>query len=144
MIRAIQIQDAQALQDLCRTSLGHETDPQFLSQRIRILSRDDHYYLAVYENDISHHVQGFIQAEKYDLLYGDSGWNVIALCTAENAQRQGIGTELLSALEKKALEEGYSFIRLNCNTVRTGAHAFYEHLHYVCDKTQKRFIKYIR
>ena len=64
--------------------------------------------------------------------------------TAESAQRQGIGTELLSALEQKAFEEGYTFIRLNCNTVRTSAHAFYEHLHYVCDKTQKRFIKYIR
>ena len=144
MIRNVRMQDAQALVRICETALQHKTDSVTLQQRIQELSLNDFYYIAVCEDDHDHRVLGFIQAEKYNLLYAGDGWNIIALAVDPDARRQGIGKKLLHALEEKALDEKYSFIRLNCNIVRKEAHAFYENMGYTCDKTQKRFIKEIR
>ena len=141
MVREIQIQDAQDLEYICRMSLGCETTSAFLKQRIEELSHNKNYRFLVYEKDNGHQVLGFIQAEKYNLLYGGDGWNIIALAVSPDARRQGIGRKLLSALEAQAVKEGYTFIRLNCNILRTDAHAFYQQMGYTCDKTQKRFIK---
>ena len=58
------------------------------------------------------------------------------------------GTEaakmLLCALEEHAVNEGSDFVRLNSRIEREKAHGFYEHLGYVSDKTQKRFIKELK
>ena len=143
MIRNIKAEDAPALKQICKTALGHDTTSGYLKHRIQELSHDPCYYIAVYEDDITHQILGFIQAEKYNLLYGDNGWNIIALAVSPKAQRQGIGRQLLTSLENQAVKQGYMFIRLNCNTVRADAHAFYHHMEYTCDKTQKRFIKQI-
>ena len=143
MIRNIRIKDASALEHICKAALGHETTIVHLERRIKELSRDPYYYIGVYEDDATQRVLGFIQAEKYELLYGGNGWNVIALAVSPDAQKRGIGRQLLSALEERAAEEGYTFVRLNCNTVRTDAHAFYQRMGYTCDKMQKRFIKTI-
>ncbi len=143
MIRNVQIPDANILEHICRTSLGHETTETLIVQRIRELSNNPCYYIAVYEDDATHQVLGFIQAERYNLIYGDNGCNVIALAVLEDAQNQGIGKQLLKSLEKLAAQEGYAFIRVNCNTIRTDAHAFYQQMGYDCDKTQKRFIRKI-
>ena len=143
MIRNIQAEDAPALEHICKTALGHETTAAHLKHRIRELSRDPCYYITVYEDDVTHQVQGFIQAEKYELLYGGDGWNIIALAVSPEAQRRGIGKRLLASLEDQAAERGHTFIRLNCNIIRTDAHAFYRRMGYACDKTQKRFIKQI-
>ena len=144
MIRNVRPRDAQALVRICKTALKHETDSGTIKQRIEELSRNDSYYIAVYEDAHDHRVLGFIQAERYNLLYAGNGWNIIALAVDPEAQRQGIGKKLLNALEKKASDDQYSFIRLNCNIVREEAHAFYQSMEYTCDKTQKRFIKEIK
>ncbi|MBQ9010109.1 MAG: GNAT family N-acetyltransferase [Clostridia bacterium] len=143
MIRKIQVEDAPALKHICETALGHTTTVDHLKQRIQELSHDPCYCIAVCEDDAAHQVLGFIQAEKYNLLYGGNGINIIALAVSPEAQRQGIGKQLLLFLEEQAAGHGDTFIRLNCNTVRTEAHAFYEHMGYTCDKTQKRFIRQI-
>ena len=44
-------------------------------------------------------------------------------------------------LEVKAKNDSVSFVRLNSADYRVEAHKFYESIGYVCDKTQKRFIK---
>ena len=141
MIRNVSSRDAQALVRICKTALLHETDTATIRQRIQELSPDQSYYIAVYENDRDHQVLGFIQAERYNLLYGGNGWNIIALAVDPEAQRQGIGKKLLNALEAKASAEKYTFVRLNCNVIREEAHVFYQSMGYICDKTQKRFIK---
>ena len=141
MIRIVQQRDAEAIKSICRSELGHITTVSLLRQRIKELSRNDHYYIRVFEDENTHQVLGFIQAEKYNLLYGENGWNIIALAVEEKAQGRGIGTQLLLSLETFAKEWGDTFVRLNSNMARTEAHAFYQHLGYHCDKTQKRFIK---
>lgn len=105
------------------------------------MAPDGHYYLAVFEDEATHQVLGFIQAEQYTLLYGERGWNIIALAADPQAQGRGVGKELLLSLEAHARQLGCTFVRLNSNVTRTGAHGFYEHLGYLCDKSQKRFIK---
>ena len=44
-------------------------------------------------------------------------------------------------LEMDSRQKLLKFIRLNSAEARTEAHKFYENIGYVCDKTQKRFIK---
>ena len=112
MIRSIQVEDAPALEHICKTALGHKTTSAHLKDRIQELSHDPCYYIAVYEDDVTHQILGFIQAEKYNLLYGDDGWNIIALAVSPKAQRQGIGKQLLTSLENQAAKQGYAFIRL--------------------------------
>lgn len=141
MVRNILFKDAQALESICTSSLGHKTTAGLIMQRIRELSNNSCYYMAVYEDDATHQVLGFIQAERYSPLYDDNGWNVIALAVLTEARNQGIGKQLLASLEKLVARENDAFIRLNCNTIRTEAHEFYQHMGYRCDKTQKRFIK---
>ena len=141
MVRMIQPEDAETVRNICEKSLGHVSSAGCILQRINELSGDAHYYIAVYEDEKTHQVSGFIQAEKYDLLYGDCGWNIIALAVSQEEKGQGIGRQLLASLEEKAHGEENAFVRLNCNVVRESAHKFYEHMGYVCDKTQKRYIK---
>lgn len=141
MIRRIRPEDAPSVRTICETALGHQTDETLLSRRIGELADHPAYFIAVYEDEADHQVKGFIQAQIYDLLYGENGWNIIALAVAAEVQRQGIGRMLLRALETHAKEHGSTFVRLNSRADRTGAHAFYEHLGYRCDKTQKRFIR---
>ena len=143
MIRVIQQKDAEVIKNICESELGHKTTVSLIRQRIEELSHNDHYYIMVFDDDHTHQVLGFIQAEKYNLLYGGNGWNIIALAVEPNAQGHGIGKQLLLSLENHAKKLGYTFIRLNSNIVRTEAHAFYQHLGYHCDKSQKRFIKHI-
>ena len=144
MIRIVQQNDAEMINRICESELGHTATSALIKQRIEELSRDDHYYIMVFEDDDTRQVLGFIQAEKYTLLYGENGWNIIALAVERKAQGNGIGKLLLLSLENFATELGYTFIRLNSNIVRTDAHGFYEHLGYHCDKSQKRFIKHIK
>ena len=143
MIRVIQQKDAEAVKNICESELGHKTTVALLRQRIEELSGNDNYYIMVFVDAQTQRVLGFIQAEKYNLLYGENGWNIIALAVESTAQRRGIGKQLLLSLDQHANELGYTFIRLNSNIVRTEAHEFYQHLGYCCDKSQKRFIKHI-
>ena len=140
MVRNVKARDAEALVRICKTALKHETDILTIKKRIQELTTNDSYYIAVYEDDHDHRVLGFIQAQRYNLLYAGNGYNIIALAVDPEAKRQGIGKKLLRTLEEKSSEDQYTFIRLNCNTVRKEAHAFYQSMGYICDKTQKRFI----
>ncbi|MBQ8086982.1 MAG: GNAT family N-acetyltransferase [Clostridia bacterium] len=140
MIRSIQPSDAEALVEICRAALGHEVSAAQLRRRIPALAEDETYFIAVFEGE-NHRAIGFIQAQRYRLLYGDDGWNIIALAVEPARQGRGVGRALLTALEEYARDRGDAFVRLNSNVVRAGAHAFYARMGYACDKAQKRFIK---
>lgn len=142
MIRKMKTEDAAAVREICERSLGYSAETAQIEKMIARLSDDDHYFLTVFVDEKSSTVQGFLQAQRYDILYSGSGWNVISLAVAPDVQGRGIGKALMQALETHAAERGDAFVRLNSRSERSGAHAFYAHLGYDCDKTQKRFIKY--
>lgn len=141
MIRNIQKEDAKEIKEICETALGHKTETDLIKQKIDELSIDSSYYIAVYVDETDNTVKGFIQAEKYNLLYGENGWNIIALAVMPKEQNRGYGRQLLISLEHYAQERGDSFVRLNSRIERTDAHGFYEHMGYVSSKIQKYFIK---
>ena len=53
----------------------------------------------------------------------------------------GVGKKLMRHIEKYAIDNGISFIRLSSANHRVEAHKFYENIGYKSDKLQKRFIK---
>ena len=140
MIRNIKIEDAEAIQTICNISLGYSVSIETVMRQIPKLSEDvNHHYIYVYEELQT--VVGFVHAEVYESLYSYAGLNILGLAVLPEFQGKGIGKELMNHLELKAKDDSIPFIRLNSADYRVEAHKFYESIGYVCDKTQKRFIK---
>ena len=142
MIRNIKIEDAEAIQRICNISLGYSVSIEIVMRQIQKLSEDvNHHYIYVYEDEELQKVVGFMHAEVYESLYSYAGLNILGLAVLPEFQGKGIGKELMNHLELKAKDDSVTFIRLNSADYRVEAHKFYESIGYVCDKTQKRFIK---
>ena len=142
MIRNIKIEDAEAIQRICNISLGYSVSIETVMKQIQKLSEDvNHHYIYVYEDEELQKVVGFMHAEVYESLYSYAGLNILGLAVLPEFQGKGIGKELMNHLELKAKDDSVTFIRLNSADYRVEAHKFYESIGYVCDKTQKRFIK---
>ena len=142
MIRNIKIEDAEAIQRICNISLGYSVSIETVMRQIQKLSEDvNHHYIYVYEDEELQKVVGFMHAEVYESLYSSAGLNILGLAVLPEFQGKGIGKELMNHLELKAKDDSVTFIRLNSADYRVEAHKFYESIGYVCDKTQKRFIK---
>ena len=142
MIRNIKIEDAEAIQRICEVSLGYSVSVETVMRQIQKLSEDvNHHYIYVYEDEELQIVLGFAHAEVYESLYSYAGLNILGLAVLPEFQGKGIGKELMKHLELKAKDDSVSFVRLNSADYRVEAHKFYENIGYVCDKTQKRFIK---
>ena len=142
MIRKIKIEDAEAIQRLCNISLGYSVSIETVMRQIQKLSEDvNHHYIYVYEDEELQTVVGFVHAEVYESFYSYAGLNILGLAVLPEFQGKGIGKELMNHLELKAKDESVSFVRLNSADYRVEAHKFYENIGYVCDKTQKRFMK---
>ena len=142
MIRNIKIEDAEAIQRICNISLGYAVSIETVMKQIQKLSEDvNHHYIYVYEDEELQKVVGFVHAEVYESLYSYAGLNILGLAVLPEFQGKGIGKELMNHLELKAKDDSVTFIRLNSADYRVEAHKFYESIGYVCDKTQKRFIK---
>ena len=142
MIRNIKIEDAEAIQRICNISLGYSVSIETVMRQIQKLSEDvNHHYVYVYEDEKLQKVVGFVHAEVYESLYSYAGLNILGLAVLPEFQGKGIGKELMHYLEVNAKNDSVSFVRLNSADYRLEAHKFYESIGYVCDKTQKRFIK---
>ena len=142
MIRKIKIEDAEAIQRICNISLGYSVSIETVMRQIQKLSEDvNHHYIYVYEDEKLQKVVGFVHAEVYESLYSYAGLNILGLAVLPEFQGKGIGRELMHHLELKAKDNFVSFVRLNSADYRVEAHKFYENIGYVCDKTQKRFMK---
>ena len=142
MIRNIKIEDAETIQRICNISLGYSVSIETVMRQIQKLSEDvNHHYVYVYEDEKLQKVVGFVHAEVYESLYSYAGLNILGLAVLPEFQGKGIGKELMNHLEFKAKNDSVSFVRLNSAYYRVEAHKFYENIGYVCDKTQKRFIK---
>lgn len=142
MIRNIKIEDAEAIQRICNISLGYSVSIEIVMRQIQKLSEDVNYhYIYVYEDEKLQTVVGFVHAEVYESLYSYAGLNILGLAVLPEFQGKGIGRELMHYLEVNAKNDSVSFVRLNSADYRLEAHKFYESIGYVCDKTQKRFMK---
>jgi len=142
MLRNITIFDAQEIQSISNLELGYDVDLDIVKKQIEKLTNDNKHNIIIgFENEQTRKIIGFVHAELYESLYMDTGLNILGLAVDSNFQGQGIGKKLMSSIEDYALKNNISYIRLNSNVRRIGAHKFYESIGYVCDKTQKRLIK---
>ena len=142
MIREINISDAKEIQKICKTALGYDVDISTVSNQINKLSCDNkNHILAVYEDENTKKVIGFIHAQVYESVYSDTGFNILGLAVDPDFRGNGVGKKLIGYIEKYAMDNGISFIRLNSADHRVEAHKFYENIGYKSDKLQKRFIK---
>lgn len=107
----------------------------------RILKDADHEFLIF---ELGERVTAFIEAEIYAPVYAEQVMlNVLGLVVDEKNQGQGIGAQLLNALEEKDKARDIKVIRLNSGVQRHEAHQFYEHQGYTSNHSQKRFLKFL-
>jgi len=113
-----------------------------VENQIKKLSCDNkNHIIAVYEDENTKKVIGFVHAQVYESVYSDTGLNILGLAVDPDFRGNGVGKKLMGYIEKYATDNGISFIRLNSANHRVEAHKFYENIGYKCDKLQKRFIK---
>lgn len=141
MIRQAELADVKSLQ-LLSELLGYPYPlEKFKANLTRSLADDKQIILVV---ELNKTIVGYCHAEFYEPLYADKLLNVLGLVVAENQQGQGIGTQLMLALEEFAEQHQISAIRLNSGEDRHAAHHFYEKNGYVSSKNQKNFRKNMR
>ncbi|MDF7672213.1 GNAT family N-acetyltransferase [Lactobacillus sp. ESL0701] len=141
MIRHAKITDSAAIQKINREQLGYDYPLTKTQANIKHLLADHHHLILVAEDAHTGKITGYVHAELYQETYFDPMLNIMALAVAKDAQNRGIGTELMTAVEKYAQQHKITAIRLNSSTSRTEAHQFYAKIGYSFDKTQKRFSK---
>lgn len=141
-IRPARLEDAAALQKLASHELGYDYPLEACQKRLEALLADDQQILLVAcSQEATKQVLGIVHASYYYSFYGDPAYNVMALAVDQDYHHQGIGRQLMQALETTAMSKGVNHIRLNSASHRTGAHAFYQSIGYDCYKTQKAFSK---
>ncbi|MGO3614793.1 MAG: GNAT family N-acetyltransferase [Lactococcus lactis] len=141
MIRKAEMKD---YLDIARLSgvLGYPISEVAVKKNLaRILKDADHEFLVF---ELGERVTAFIEAEIYAPVYAEQVMlNVLGLVVDEKNQGQGIGAQLLNALEEKAKAREIKVIRLNSGVQRHEAHQFYEHQGYTSNHSQKRFFKFL-
>ena len=139
MIRKVEMRDVSDITRLAGV-LGYPISESIVKNNMSRILNDKKQEFLVFDN--GNQVVGFIEAETYDAVYSkEIMFNVLGLVVDAQEQGQGIGAQLLSALEENAKARGINVIRLNSGVQRHEAHQFYEHQGYTCNHSQKRFLK---
>ena len=142
MFREINTADAPEVAEICKAALGYDVDIESVKRQIEKLTNDKKQHIIIgFEDESTGKIIGFVHAQVYESFYSDLGLNILGLAVNPNFQGRGIGRELMNKLENYAKDNNIGFIRLNYAMKREEAHNFYEHIGYICDKVQKRFIK---
>ena len=140
IIRKAVTDDAQRISDLIKDSMGFYNPPEVIKanlERILPLSTDI-VLVAVYNGEII----GLAHAENYDTLYDLPMKDLMSLAVKTEYQNKKIGTRLMAAIEKWAMETGRKGIQVLSRTELVNAHKFYQSLGYELEKQQLNFHKY--
>ncbi len=141
MIRQITMQDLDAIYELNARELGASTDYDSLRETLeRIILLPQQHYLIGYE--YNGRLVGYAHAQLYEMLYSENILlNIISMAVSGEVQGQGVGRQLIQAVEQVSYHLGLDGIRINSGYNREGAHVFYEKLGYVSTRDQKRYVK---
>jgi GNAT superfamily N-acetyltransferase len=135
-IRPARPEDATALAPLSG-QLGYPATAAETRSRLSVILDDPEQ--VVYVAELSGQIIGWIQAALYFTLESGAAVELRGLVVDERLRGTGVGRALLHQAERWALEHETPVVRLRCNVIRTGAHAFYQRLGYSLIKTQHAF-----
>lgn len=127
------------LVDLCE-QLGYPTTALEIEARIKDLTGMDDHLLLVAETEAGE-VVGWVHGIVRKLLVIAPHIELGGLVVDESQRCQGIGEQLLHAVETWALDRGIKTVFVRSNAIREDAHRFYQRLGYEIVKTSLTFIK---
>lgn len=136
-IRDAVIGDAGPVGDLI-TELGYPTTPEAMRDRLAMILSDPGYTTLV--ADTGGNVVG-VAGASLDLYYEKDGLysRLLVLAVSLEARGQGIGDQLIQAIERWAASKGAREVFVNSGLHRVEAHGFYERCGY--SRTGFRFVK---
>jgi GNAT superfamily N-acetyltransferase len=130
MIRHAHPTDTAAVNDLL-DQLGYpQDDPGATAARLRSWADDP--TSAVFVADAEGKLLGLaaVHVEPFIQFDGSSG-RIVALVVSDQARRQGVATQLMTAAESFAAGQGCIRFEVTSSNYRTEAHEFYERLGYI-------------
>jgi GNAT superfamily N-acetyltransferase len=129
--------DAAAITDLLG-ELGYPAEEARVERRLQRIADDPGSRLFVAEVDGE--IAGLGGLHVLPLVEHDElGCMLTAMVVRADHRRQGVGAELVGAVEREARSRGCSHLMLGSADRRADAHAFYESLGF--EATGRRFIK---
>jgi N-acetylglutamate synthase-like GNAT family acetyltransferase len=135
-LRKVKISDSKHLTALSN-QLGYSTNENLIRERIlNIIERHDHcIYIAQKNNEIVAWIHAFVALR----IESDAFVEIGGLVVSEVHRKQGVGKALIDEVVKWAKEKDIPKVRVRCNTIREGAHTFYEKIGFEEVKEQKVF-----
>lgn len=123
------------------TQLGGAVDIDGLPIRLRRILDHAHHAVFLAERDVSDDAMvsepcGFVAAEHRLLLQFGESIELITLVVDEASRRQGVGSQLVAAVEAWAARRGVPRVRVRSSLTRDESHAFYPAIGYALEKTQ--------
>jgi GNAT superfamily N-acetyltransferase len=129
--------DAEAIATLLG-ELGYPTEARRVERRLERIEGDASSRLFV--ADVDGRVAGLAGLHVLPLVeHDEAGGMLTAMVVRAPYRRQGIGTELVGAVEREARSLGCSCLVLGSADRRADAHAFYEQLGF--ESTGRRYVK---
>jgi GNAT superfamily N-acetyltransferase len=137
VIRDARPADAAAIAGLL-DELGYPANAAQVERRLQRIADDPSSRLFV--ADVDGEIPGLGGLHVLPLIEHDElGCMLTAMVVGAEHRRQGIGTELVGAVEREARSRGCNRLVLNSADRRADAHAFYESLGF--EATGRRFVK---
>ncbi len=139
IVREAVLTDAEALAELNKNEMGYDysTKETAVNLNAALSRKGEKIYVAV----CGERVVGYIHACDYLLLFSPPMKNILGIAVDSEYTRNGIGSALIGAVERWAIETNAVGVRLVSGESRVGAHRFYEKCGYKSNKMQKNFKK---
>lgn len=138
-IRSATIADADRIAELS-TVLGYPADGDAMAPRLRhLLSRGEDAILVATQP--SGEVVGWLHGSEQLLLESGARCEILGLVVDHAHRTQGVGRQLVGAVEAWAIGRGLGVVTVRSNIQRRESHPFYERLGYKRTKTQHAYRK---
>ena len=129
-------QESEQLYDLL-DQLGYRPDREQLPYIINQLNNSGtDYIIAAFQGE---QMVGWLHATIMNRITSGRFTEIVSLVVDKNFRRRGIGMALIEQARNWSASNGLSRVRVRVNSVREGAHHFYENIGFVLHKDQRVF-----
>jgi len=139
-VRMMRVDDAARVAQMT-TQLGYPVDAARQEPRIRDILDDPAGHAALVAVDVADVPVGWVHVMRQRYLEGDAMAAIMGLVVDEAHRSAGVGEKLMAAAEEWARSTGCTRMTVRSRVTRERAHAFYERLGYVHEKTSLTFRK---